>query len=153
MDMLIRLYAVADRPPPPDVTVRRAMAYERTEVLECIKGWFPHTPGWVDECALAFARQPVACHIAIEEGKLVGFAVYDSTYRGFFGPIGVDPTSQSRGVGSALCIATLNAMSAVGYAYAVIGGVGAPEFFARLGATPIDGSDPGPYWRIETKKG
>ncbi len=37
-------------------------------------------------------------------------------------------------------------MRSVGYAYAVAGAVGAPEFFRRVaGATEIEGSTPGVY--------
>ena len=31
------------------------------------------------------------CFIATENGKLIGFACYDATAKGFFGPIGIDP--------------------------------------------------------------
>jgi hypothetical protein len=37
-------------------------------------------------------------------------------------------------------------MRDAGYAYAIVGGVGPADFYARVaGATPIDGSTPGIY--------
>jgi hypothetical protein len=47
-------------------------------------------------------------------------------------------------LGTALLWVALRAMWEVGYAYAIIGGVGPQEFYARaVAATLIDGSTPG----------
>jgi hypothetical protein len=49
-------------------------------------------------------------------------------------------------LGRALLLAVLHAQRAQGYAYAIIGGVGPAEFYARnVGAIPIAGSTPGIY--------
>jgi len=48
--------------------------------------------------------------------------------------------------GTALLLATLHAMAAEGYAYAIIGGFGPAEFYSKaVGAVPIAGSTPGIY--------
>ncbi len=55
------------------------------------------------------------CFIATENGKLVGFACYDSSSKGFFGPIGVDPQRRGENIGQALLVRTLTAMREYGY--------------------------------------
>lgn len=61
-----------------------------------------------------------------------------------FGPIGVAEHVRGNGVGAALLLACLHDMRTTGYAYAVVGAVGAPEFFCRIaGATEIEGSTAG----------
>ena len=44
------------------------------------------------------------CFIATENGKVIGFAFYDSSAKGFFGPIGVEPTRRGERIGQALLI-------------------------------------------------
>ncbi|RYG95784.1 MAG: GNAT family N-acetyltransferase, partial [Alphaproteobacteria bacterium] len=94
---------------------------------------------WVSELTVAMAHQPPGCLVAIVDGELVGFACYDATTRGFFGPTGVAESQRGKGIGAALLYHTLAAMKAQGYAYAVIGGVGPVEFYAKaVGAVPIE---------------
>jgi len=149
-DLLVKLY---DLPDPGaqlaalaemDILVRRAMASEKNRVV----GWTRHRfgDGWAAECDLAFARQPIACMVAVFGDRLAGFACHDSTYRNFFGPIGIDPDLRQKGVGRAVLLATLRAMADAGYAYAIIGGAGPVAFFEKcVGAVPIPGSTPGVY--------
>jgi predicted N-acetyltransferase YhbS len=61
--------------------------------------------------------------IAVDGKQIVGFACYDCTMRGFFGPIGVDESYRGQGVGRALLLHCLNSMREMGYGYAVIGSV------------------------------
>jgi GNAT superfamily N-acetyltransferase len=76
----------------------------------------------------------------------LGFACYDATCRGFFGPELVHPDRRERGIGRALLIAALHAMRAEGYAYAIIGWASSIEFYQKaVGATVIEGSEPGIY--------
>jgi hypothetical protein len=91
-------------------------------------------------------RQPPTCFIAIQNGRLIGFACHDATVKGFFGPTGVDSAVRGKGVGHALLLTTLLDMYAQGYAYGVIGGAGPMDFYRRsVGAVPIEGSVPGIY--------
>jgi predicted N-acetyltransferase YhbS len=63
-----------------------------------------------------------------------------------FGPTGVAPTERKRGIGKVLLWQCLSTMAAKGYAYAIIAGVGPADFYSRtVGATLIEGSDPGIY--------
>ena len=144
--MLVKLYELREpAEPPPGVDVRRALAAEKHRIVTFARERWGE--GWASECEVAFAREPVACLVAIEGGKLLGFAVYDVTARGVFGPTGVEESARRRGIGRALLVATLLAMRAVGYAYAIIGWVGeAQEFYERsVRAAVIPESEPGMY--------
>lgn len=149
-DLLVKLYDLPDQGAQlaalaeQDILVRRAMASEKKLVVGWVQNRFGG--GWAAECDVAFARQPIACMIAVSGDRLVGFACYDSTCLNFFGPIGIDPASRQRGVGRAVLVATLGAMARTGYAYAIIGGAGPTAFFEKCaGALPISGSTPGIY--------
>jgi predicted N-acetyltransferase YhbS len=102
--------------------------------------------GWASETEVSFSYQPVACFIATENAKIVGFGCYDSAYRNFFGPTGVEEALRGKGIGKALLLECLLAMKAQGYAYGIIGGVGPARFYEKaVGAVLIDGSNPGIY--------
>ncbi|MEO6013326.1 MAG: GNAT family N-acetyltransferase [Devosia sp.] len=145
-DLLVRLY---DLPAVPEakaegVAIRRALPPERQVILDWIGAHF--SPLWVSEAALGLSQQPPTVYVAIKDGALLGFACYDTTAKGFFGPTGVDEAARGQGIGEALLFATLNAMRAAGYAYAVIGDPGPVAFYKkRLDALEIPGSEPGIY--------
>jgi GNAT superfamily N-acetyltransferase len=146
-DMLARLYHLPDLDETLAVTaaqgidVRAAMVLERPAVLSWVAAQFP---GWTAEADVAFSRLPVACHVAVKDRQMLGFACYDATCRNFFGPMGVAEAARKQGVGRALLLSVLHAQRAQGYAYSIIGGVGPADFYARaVGAVLIDGSDEG----------
>jgi hypothetical protein len=149
-DLLVKLYELPDATAKLEalrlegIRVRRAMAYERAPLLRWVRERFGE--GWAGECEVAFSRQPIACHIATRDGRILGFACHDATALGLFGPTGVDEAERGRGLGAALLLASLHAMAHRGYAYAVIGGAGSLGFYERVcGATEIAGSTPGLY--------
>ena len=146
-DMLVRLYALpASRASrlDPEISIRRALAPERRPVVSWIEERFG--AGWASEAEAAFSSTPTRIHVALARDRLVGFACHDVTALGFFGPTGVDETMRGRGIGEALLVESLIAMRAAGYAYAIIGGVGPVEFYARaVGAVEIADSTPGAY--------
>lgn len=126
------------------VVVRRAQPWELTPVREFVTCHFKQA--WADEISGGLVRQPVTVFVALREGRLVGFAAYECTRRNFFGPTGVAEAERGRGVGRALLLAALGGLRELGYAYAVIGGVGPAEFYARaVGARLIPDSSPGIY--------
>ena len=149
-DMLVKLYEL---PALDEVlalqhangnTIRRALVLEKQLVIEWVRKHF--SPGWGNECDVAFSRQPVSCFIAVEGNQLLGFACYDATCLNFFGPTGVSESCRGRGVGKALLLACLHTMKGQGYAYAIIGWVGPTEFYHKIvGAVEIEGSSPGMY--------
>jgi predicted N-acetyltransferase YhbS len=84
--------------------------------------------------------------VAQRKQAIVGFACYDATCKNFFGPTAVAKNERGLGIGRALLLAALHAQKAQGYAYAIIGGVGPAEYYAKaVGAALIEGSNPGIY--------
>jgi GNAT superfamily N-acetyltransferase len=153
VDMLVRLYALPESAQvyqevaSHGVTLRRARAFEKHTVAEFARKHF--SAKWVSEIEVALTRQPVSCFIATRDKAILGFACYETTMRGFFGPTGVEEAARGMGIGKALLYKSLEAMRDIGYAYAVIGGVGPREFYEKAcGATVIEGSDPGIYGDI-----
>jgi predicted N-acetyltransferase YhbS len=147
MDMLIKLYALpaaVTKPPGDGTTIRKPIGPEHDLLIRWVAEHFG--PGWASEARAALSNQPISLFIATQSGTLIGFACYDATARGLFGPVGVEPTARKAGIGEALLLACLHDMRTMGYAYAVAGHVGAREFFRRVaGATEIEGSEPGIY--------
>jgi predicted N-acetyltransferase YhbS len=77
---------------------------------------------------------------------MVGFACYDATGLGFFGPLGVEKSHRNKGTGTALMTACLLDMKLKGYGYAVVGAVEATEYYEKtVGAWKIPHSAPGIY--------
>ncbi|MCQ6559749.1 GNAT family N-acetyltransferase [Paenibacillus mendelii] len=149
-DMLVKLYelpedeSAAKYAERTGVMVRRAIGPELRTIGKWVEAHFGQ--GWRSECEVAISRQPVSCFIAVKDGQLLGFACYDATCKGFFGPTGVDEQARGLGIGKRLFLETLRAMREDGYGYAVIGGAGPTEFYAKTaGATVIEGSVPGIY--------
>jgi ribosomal protein S18 acetylase RimI-like enzyme len=144
-DLLVRLYSLPPQETAPSgFSIRRALTPEQSIVLRWVTEHF--SSAWADECAAAFARQPVACFLALEGDALCGFAAYEATCRNFLGPLGVAEYSRGRGLGRALLLASLHALHAEGYAYAIIGDAGPKLFFEKsVGAVEIEGSSPGLY--------
>lgn len=152
-DMLVKLYTLPALDPilaqqkAAGIKIRRALAPEKHIVVNWVGQTFE--ANWASECDVAFSRQPTACFIAVEAEQLVGFACHDATCKNFFGPTGVSETHRGRGIGKALLLACLHAMAAQGYAYAIIGGVGPVEFYAKIvGAIEIESSTPGVYGNL-----
>jgi predicted N-acetyltransferase YhbS len=124
--------------------VRRAQPWELTAVREFVGENF--SQAWADELAVGLVRQPVTVFVALREGRLVGFAAYECTRKDFFGPTGVLEEERGRELGRALLLAALGGLRELGYAYAVVGGVGPAEFYERtVGARLIPDSSPGVY--------
>ena len=149
-DMLVKLYALPELNPillamqNAGITLRPALAPE----LHIVKDWVRQNFSlyWESETIKAFSNSPLTCYIAIEQGKLIGFACIEATAKGFFGPTGVSEAARGKNVGKALLIYALHQLKNLGYAYAIIGGVGPKEFYAKhVGAVEIPDSTPGLY--------
>lgn len=145
-DMLVRLYALPDhnKPLKGGYVVRRAAAYDKSVILQWIGQHF--STQWASEADVTFSHQPISCFIALDQERLVGFACYEATCRGFFGPGGVLEAYRGQGLGTILLLECLRSMKEMGYAYAIIGGVGPKDFYAKtVGAIEIPDSTPSIY--------
>ena len=145
MDMLIKLYAVAEPGRSGGAArLRKPIGPEHTLVADWVTTLFG--AGWASEARVALTNRPVSLWVATRDADLLGFACYDATARGYLGPIGVAESARGQGLGAALLRASLHDMRSAGYGYAIVGGVGAPDFFRRVaGATEIPDSSPGLY--------
>src|SRR5690349_6935425 len=143
-DLLVNLLKL----PPVEVTdgfiVRRPQPFELSPVCRFVAENF--SPQWADEISVGFARLPISVFIATIDRELAGFAAYECTRRGFFGPTGVLESARGRGIGRALLLASLWALREMGYVYAIIGAAGPVRFYQKtVGAIIIPDSEPGIY--------
>lgn len=157
IDMLVRLY---DLPPvqarladlaAQNIVIRRPRAYEKNMVVSWVERHFSR--GWASECDVCFSNMPISAHIATCDKEIIGFSCHESTFKNFFGPVGVLEPFRNRGLGKCLLLTSLHAMHELGYAYAIIGGPTTAVGFYReaIGAICIEGSTPGIY--IDRLKG
>ena len=145
-DLLVNLLKlpVPDSSPAKNFTIRRAQPFELSPVREFVAANF--SMAWADEISVGFAHQPITVFIATIERELVGFAAYECTRRGFFGPTGVAENAQGKGIGKALLLASLRGLREMGYVYAIIGAAGPVDFYQKtVGAIIIPDSEPGIY--------
>lgn len=156
-DMLVRLYSL-----PQAAELRESLAAQGIRIRRChpyeahiLEAWVGQhfSRRWVCEARTAMSHQPGGCIVATQQGGIIGFVCCDATARGFIGPMGVAPGLRGAGVGKALLLAACEQMRAMGYAYAIIGGVGPAEFYKKaVGATDIENSTPGIYDDILPEK-
>ncbi|HJO70183.1 MAG TPA: GNAT family N-acetyltransferase [Flavobacteriaceae bacterium] len=148
-DMLIKLYDLPKNCKELDelskkISFRRPLAAEKSIVNNWVKKRFGD--GWESEVDVSFSRKPITTFIAIEDNQILGFATYDAAYLNFLGPMGVEKSKRKKGLGKALLFLALSSMKEMGYAYAIIGGVGPAKFYEKTyNAKIIEGSDPGIY--------
>jgi len=144
-DLLVNLLKLPT-PEEPDgqVLIRRAQPFELSAVRQFIQENFSNS--WADEVSVGFANKPVSIFIATIDQRIVGFAAYECTRRGFFGPTGVIEQARGKGIGKALLLSCLWALREMGYVYGIIGGVGPVRFYQKtVGAIVIPDSEPGIY--------
>ena len=156
-DMLVKLYDLPDASAreralkDAGIAIKRVMTPDYGKVFRFIQANF--SEGWAYEACSAIARVPGGLFAAVRErdgggrgGEILGFAAYDATARGFFGPTGVLETERHAGIGTVLLLRCLRAMREDGYVYAIIGSAGPVDYYRKVcGATVIEGSSPGIY--------
>jgi hypothetical protein len=149
MDLLVKLYDIVKLDEfsflkDHSVIIKRPIGPEKKVIVEWVEKNFSR--GWASECDVAMSKTPPTCFIAIKNNSIIGFSCYDSTSKGFFGPIGVLESERKTGVGKALLVKTLKQMYFDGYGYAIIGWAGPVEFFKKtVGAIEIPDSDGSVY--------
>jgi len=156
-DMLVKLYNIDDDwsflkdQKTKGIVIKRPIGPEKSIVTEWVSKHF--SEAWKNEADQAFTNSPISCFVAIKDDKMIGFACYDTTKLGFFGPTGVSDKCRGLGTGKALLLACLLDMKTKGYGYAAIGAVGPAKFYEKaVGAFEIPDSWPGVYANL-LKKG
>ena len=146
-DMLVKLYnlehnwSFIQEQEKLGITIRKPIGPEKLYVMDWVRETFYRA--WAAETDMAFSNRPVSCFIALKPKELIGFACYDATGLGFFGPTGVAETMRGKGTGKALLLACLLDMKLKGYGYAIIGGAGPVDFYRKAaGAVVIPDSFP-----------
>ena len=142
-DMIVNLKDIAyTASKDENIKIKRAFAGDKEKILQFVRENF--SASWAGEAECACLQSPSQCFIATKEGKILGFACYDVSAKGFFGPIGVLEEARGDGVGTCLLTRTLETMRSAGYGYAIIGWVGDAEKFYRktVGANFIEGGTP-----------
>jgi GNAT superfamily N-acetyltransferase len=145
-DMLVKLYDLDNygangNVAAGDITIRKPIGPEKHVLIEWVEKKF--FKAWAGEFDMAMANRPITCFIAVKDKDPIGFACYDATARGFFGPMGVLGQYRKQGIGTALLLTALNDMRNNGYGYAIIGGVGPAEYYKKtVGAVDIADSTP-----------
>ena len=149
MDMLVKLYAIDysfnKELLSEGITIKRACIIDKNAVLNFVKENFKDELAWIHECEYALFNNPISCYIAVQNKAIIGFSCYDSTAKGFFGPMGVKEGFRMKGVGLELLLRALFSMKESGYAYAVIGWPtkGAIKFYKKnVDAIEIEDSPP-----------
>ena len=135
-DMLVNLYNLPDwqqkekKLKARGIKIKRAIPPEKAIVLDWVGKHFEKA--WCSEADVAFSKSPASIFVAHQENKIMGFACYDTTAKGFFGPTGVSKNARGKGIGTVLLLKSLAALKEIGYAYAVIGDVGPVDYYKKV---------------------
>lgn len=140
-DLLVDLYQQNFKTSHVDYKIKRILSTDGDQMIQFIVERF--SPRWASEVKSALYKANPSCFIATSGQQIIGFACYDATAKGFFGPMGVDENHRRKGIGASLILHCLEAMYFDGYAYAIIGGVSErtqPFYYNVCKAIPIDNS-------------
>ena len=150
-DMLVKLYELKDdwgflgSQEELGITIRKPIGPEKHLIIDWVRNNF--SDAWASETDIAISNIPKTCFIAIKDDKNIGFACYDATALGFFGPIGVLQSCRGLATGKALLRACMLDMKLKGYGYAIIGSTDLYKFYEHcVGAVEIPDSSPG-LWK------
>ena len=149
-DMLIKLYEIEDdwrflaEQEKLGITIRKPIGPEKHIIVGWVSAQFGAS--WASETEVAISNKPRSCFVAVKQASIIGFACYDATGLGFFGPIGVEKSHRQRGTGKALMTACLLDMKLKGYGCAVVGAVESTRYYQKIvGAWEIPDSSTGIY--------
>lgn len=111
------------------VTVRRLeradeAAYTRYLGERWIEGW-----QYEGLYALRSGQEPISAHVALAGDEMIGFAAYDVTRPGWFGPIGTNAERRGQRIGTALLHACLYDWQQQGRRQGQIAGIGPLYFY------------------------
>lgn len=143
-DLLVPLYYLPEISAANNFVIRKTSPWESKIIIDWVESQFGTQ--WASEVSVAVHQQPSKCLIVTDNDNLMGFACFDTTALGFFGPTGVCEKARGKGFGKALLMHSMHAMKESGYGYAIIGDAGPIEFYRKeVGAIEIKNSTPGIY--------
>ncbi len=153
-DMLVRLLDLPDIAKEEDfllktedIVIKRPIAPEKSIVTSWVTSNF--STNWADEVDVAFANLPVNCYVAQRGQSILGFACFECTSKNFFGPTGVLVSERGKSIGKVLLVKSLEALKEMGYAYAIIGGVGPVSYYEKtVNARAIEKSEKSIYQNL-----
>lgn len=135
-----------------EIKVVRPLAADKNKVIQFVHKEFGEN--WANECERSFSKVPISCFIGVKKKVIIGFACYDVTAKGYFGPLGIKTDERKKGVGTQLLFSCLSDMWDGEYGYAIVGGVGEHqiEFYKKTAlASVIPESSPGIYKKMVEK--
>lgn len=149
-DMLVKLYELPEYTKiiknlkSENILISRAMAPDKYIILDWVE---KHSSVYAKgEVSVCFSNTPISLFVASKGKEILGYACYNSTKLGFFGPTRVVDDYRGKGIGKALLFESLESMKNEGFGYAIIGGVGPKEFYKKcVNAIEIPNSTPGVY--------
>lgn len=136
-DLIVSLQSLPATPEiSEDCVIEAAQSWDREVILGWVRDHFGS--GWASEVANGLGRQPSRVLILRREQTMLGFACFDVTFPGFFGPTGIAEEARGLGLGKALLIESLHRLKHMGYVYGFIGDAGPVEFYRdAVGAQPL----------------
>ncbi|MFQ3282731.1 GNAT family N-acetyltransferase [Reinekea sp.] len=130
-DMLISLQHLPTTPTLPNgYTMDTAKPWDSQAIVEWVGKHF--VPEWSSEVLCGVSGHPAKVLVIRKENNIVGFAGYDITFPGFFGPTGVLESERGLGLGKVLLIESMHRLKHLGYVYAFIGSPGPVDFYQKV---------------------
>lgn len=120
-DMIVNLYLKDKWRTDNKFGTRIVFPSDSERVLDFVRKEFPNEKGWLQE--INHALHETKCVISVIHNEIIGFACYDCTGKGYFGPFGVAKKHRAKGVGTELLYECFDNMKHANYGYAIIGWV------------------------------
>ncbi len=120
------------------VSVRRATEDDQKIARTFMEAKFPGDwPNEVDKC---FKNDPISLHIAVSDGKVVGFAGFDTVNIGlpWFGPMGTVKSARGQGIGEILLKRCMADQLKQGHPKSIIPWVGPIPFYNKHTGATVD---------------
>lgn len=113
------------------IECRRAIPADAGRLDDFFSGQFGDD--WRYEVELGLRRYPPGLHLALEDGRIIGFSAHSTQNEewGFFGPMGSSPAARGKGIGRVLLMRCLNDLRDAGHTTAVIPWVGPISFYKQ----------------------
>jgi len=107
-----------------------ARPWDSIKIIEWVKTNF--SEGWASEVMCGLSQHPSRVLIIRQNTSIVGFACYNVTFPGFFGPTGVSDAHRNLGLGKVLLIESMHRLQKLGHVYGFIGSPGPVEFYQHV---------------------